>query len=171
MSFTELTDKISIASVRNVANHWNDVRGSRRMPAWSDIQPRAIIKQLPFIWSWKYDIKTDTFVGRLAGERIAQALGGNLGGQEAESFFKGRGGSNIVDRMRRVIEDPCYFFGKGAVFKHTGRIVTGERVVLPLSENGETADGVFGITIYEDPKSTEEDYDYPTAETVEFIDL
>tara|TARA_R110000868_G_scaffold107750_1_gene294660 strand:- start:1173 stop:1367 length:195 start_codon:yes stop_codon:yes gene_type:complete len=49
------------------------------------------------------------------------------------------------------------FLGAGhAVFKHTGRIVTGERIALPLSEDGETVDGILGITIFEDPKLTDE---------------
>tara|TARA_R110002074_G_scaffold399845_1_gene593899 strand:- start:633 stop:1022 length:390 start_codon:yes stop_codon:yes gene_type:complete len=129
------------------------------------------VRQLPFIWSWKYDVAKDEFIGRLAGDRITQALGGNLRGQNAEIFFKDRGGEEILSRSRRVVLEPCYFYGEGAVFKHTGRIVIGERIALPLSEDGETADGILGVTIFEDPKLTEEIEDYPTSETGEFISL
>lgn len=171
MSFEQLCGKISTESVRNVANHWNDVRGSRLMPSWSDINPSAIKPQLPFIWSWKFDIETGNFIGRIAGERIVHAHGGNLRGQDASTFFKDRGGDAMVERMQRVVRGPCYFIGEGAVFKHTRRIVIGERVILPLSTDGNTADGVFGVTSYDLPDLTHHSDDLPSEETGEFIDL
>ena len=165
MSFEQLQDKIESSAVRNVANHWNDARGARPMPAWSDIKPGAIARQLPIIWSWKYNASADSFEGRLSGDKIIEALGGNLRGQDAEDFFKDRGGKSMVDRMRRVVSGPCFFYGKGAVFTHT------KRVVLPLSEDGATADGILGITTYHAADLSESGDDFPTSEISEFISL
>ncbi len=44
--------------------------------------------------------------------------------------------------------EPCFCHGKGLVFIHAGRYGHGERVVLPLAEDGEHGDGIFGATIY-----------------------
>lgn len=171
MLFGQLYQKIVTPEVRNVANHWNEARGSRKMPAWSDIKPSAIAEQLPIIWSWRCDLASGKYIGRLAGEKITEAHGANLRGQEAEAFFKDRGGGEMTERIRRVIEGPCYYYGEGAVFKHSGRVVTGERAAFPLSDNGQVADGILGVTIFEYPKLTEEFGDYPNAEAIHFFKL
>lgn len=148
MSFEQLLGRISNGSLRVVAEHWNEARAARRMPGWSDIRPAAIVRSLPIIWSWKYDRASDQFVGRLAGEEIVHAFGENLRGRTAEEFFRDRGGETIIARHRRVVTEPCFFHGAGAVFAHAKRIVRGERIILPLAEDGENGDGVIGATIY-----------------------
>lgn len=171
MSFEQLLSKITTPAAQDVARHWNEVRGKRLMPAWEDINPAAIARHLPFVWSWKYDAATDEMIGRLAGDRIVDALRGNLRGQTAREFFKDRGGNEMVERARRVMTEPCFFYGRGAVFSHTKRVVDGERVILPLSTDGKTADGIFGITVFDTPSATSEIGDYPHSETGEFIPL
>ena len=72
MSFTEFEKSIGSIALKDLASHWNDARGNRTMPAWSDLKPRHIVKALPIIWVYTYDVKTDAFTGRLAGERSAE---------------------------------------------------------------------------------------------------
>lgn len=173
MAFDELLSRISDAALRDVAIHWNEARGARRMPGWPDISPRALARHLPLIWSWKYDPATDVFVGRLAGEEIIQAFGENLRGKTAEEFFRNRGGEALISRHRRVVTEPAFYHGQGAVFSHARRIVMGERIILPLAEDGEHGDGIVGATIYrfthnDEGGDTSEDY---AAEKGEFIPL
>jgi len=163
--------KIVTPAAQDVARHWNEVRGSRLMPAWEDIKPSAIARHLPFVWSWKYDAASDEMIGRLAGDRIVDAMRGNLRGQKATEFFKDRGGSEMVERALRVMREPCFFYGRGAVFSHTKRVVDGERVILPLSTDGKIADGIFGVTIFDTPAATSEIGDYPQSESFEYIPL
>ncbi|MFZ2470173.1 PAS domain-containing protein [Parvibaculum sedimenti] len=166
--------RISNKALRDVAIHWNEARGQRRMPGWSDISPRAIARHLPLIWSWKYDALADVFIGRLAGEEIVQAFGENLRGKTGEEFFKNRGGEVLLARHRRVVTEPAIYHGQGAVFAHARRIVMGERIILPLAEDGEEGDGILGVTIYnftdagDDGGTSREDY---AAEKGEFIPL
>ncbi len=148
MSFEQLLSGVSDDALRAVAIHWNEARGQRRMPGWPDIRPGAIVRQLPIVWSWKYDRETGAFVGRLAGEEIVEAFGESLRGKTAEEFFRNRGGETIIARHRQVVLAPCYFHGTGAVFAHAGRIVVGERIILPLAADGENADGILGATVY-----------------------
>jgi len=72
MDFAAFCDSISSPSLKAVANHWYQARGARRMPRWTDLQPRAMAAQLPIIWSYKYDHTSGIFTGRLAGDRIAR---------------------------------------------------------------------------------------------------
>lgn len=119
------------------------------MPAWSDIRPQAIARHLPSIWSWKLDPQTGILIGRLAGELIVNALGESLRGKTGEEFFKDRGGDAVIARLTRVVREPCFYHGSGSVFVHAHRAVQGERIIMPLSDDGETADGMIGMTIYD----------------------
>ena len=173
MAFDELLSRTSDSALRDVANHWNEARGARRMPGWSDISPRAIARHLPLIWSWKYDAATDVFVGRLAGEEIVQAFGENLRGKTGEEFFRNRGGEVLLARHRRVVTEPAFYHGHGAVFSHARRIVMGERIILPLADDGVHGDGILGATVYrflQENAGDDVDEDY-AAEKGEFIPL
>lgn len=149
MSIELLLETISATSLKDVAKHWNEARGSKRMPAWSDIKPQAIARHLPSIWSWKFDPQTGIFIGRLAGELIVNAFGESLRGKTGEEFFKDRGGDALIARHTRVVREPCFYHGSGSVFVHAHRAVQGERIIMPLSEDGITADGILGMTIYD----------------------
>lgn len=171
MSFDLLLSKISVPAVREVALHWNTVRGQKRMPAWSDINPAAIARHLPIIWSWKYDFASDTFTGRLAGEQIVYAIGGSFRGKTSDEFFQGRDADAMLESARRVVRDPCFFFGKDGVYGRTRRVIAGERAAFPLSDDGIVADGIFGVTYYPPPETTAEARNYPETEHKEFIPL
>lgn len=139
---------ISVASLRDVAIHWNEARGVRPMPAWSNIKPQAIARHLPSIWSWKLDPETGVCIGRLAGELIVNAFGESPRGKRDDIFFKDRGGDMIIARHNRVMREPCFYHGIGSVFSHANRTVKGERIIMPLAEDGVTGDGIFGMTVY-----------------------
>lgn len=122
------------------------------MPAWADIRPHALARHLPSIWSWKYDAEAGHLIGRLAGELIVNAFGESLRGKSDIEFFKDRGGSAIIDRHMRVMRQPCFYHGAGEVFAHVNRAVRGERIILPLAEDGATGDGIIGMTVYNFPE-------------------
>src|SRR5690349_19775003 len=62
MSFEQFQRAIVSPALKNVAAHWNAVRGPRFMPAWPDIKPAAIAPQLPIVWSYRYDWNHDAFI-------------------------------------------------------------------------------------------------------------
>ncbi len=148
MSFDDFLSRIDDEGLRAVARHWNAVRGTRRMPAWTDIDPAAIARQLPIVWAWKYDRASDRFTGRLAGEAINAAFGKPLRGAPMEEFFRDFQYAKIFERHKRVLSEPCFAHGRGQVFRHAERVGTGERIILPLAEDGVAGDGIFGATVY-----------------------
>lgn len=146
MSLSEFENSIQSDLLRGLVRHWAEARGGRRMPGWDSIRPAAIKAQLPYVWSWKFDRATGEFVGRLAGERIQSIFGVNIRGARMADVFAGHEFDKMLQRHRRVATEPALFRGYGLVFRHLDRFDMGERVILPLAEDGENADGIIGAT-------------------------
>ena len=148
MSFDQFQRAIVSPALKNVAAHWNAARGGRLMPAWSDIKPAAIAQQLPIVWSYRYDPATATFVGRLAGEKITRLIGKGFHGLPMSEAYPGEEYPYVLERKRRVVEEPCLARQQGVVHRQVDRVGVGERIVLPLSDTGDRADGILGATEY-----------------------
>ncbi|MBI1245133.1 MAG: PAS domain-containing protein [Alphaproteobacteria bacterium] len=140
--------RIESRRLREIAAHWDEVRSGRLMPGWSHIDPVAIARHLPIVWSWKYDRAADRFTGRLAGEEINNAFGRSLRGADMAEFFRDADFDGIFARHRRVARGVCLAHGHGQVFSHARRVGIGERIILPLAEDGTNGDGIFGATVY-----------------------
>jgi len=171
VSFADFLSRIRSPRLRAVAEHWNVARGSRRMPGWSDIDPGALARQLPIIWSWIYDRSANRFTGRLAGEDINAAFGKSLRGADMAEFFREYGYEAIFKRHRRVATEPCFVRGDGQVFRHANRVGFGERIILPLAADGETGDGIIGATDYSFGPSALSDKAPRAGENIEFFPL
>jgi hypothetical protein len=148
MSFEAFFDSILSEPLRVLARQWAAARGSRRMPAFRDIDPVGIGRHLRYIWAWKYDRDADSFLGRLAGEEIDRAFGKSLRGMQMTEFYAPNVYAVVFPRHRRVVTEPAFFHGTGMVFAQMGYTMAGERVGLPLSEDGSTGDGIIGGTFY-----------------------
>ncbi len=149
MSLNNFLSSIEAEPLRQVAQHWVDARGTRLMPGWKDIQPRAIKSQLPNVWSWSFDRLDGKFTGRLAGQSIETVFGSNFSGRRMEDVFKGREYERMFARHQRVVTAPSLFRGTGLVFVHLRRYLMGERIILPLAEDGLAGDGILGATVYD----------------------
>jgi hypothetical protein len=148
MGFGTFCAAIRSDALRAVARHWEDARGGRSVPAWRDIDPVEIGRNLRYVWSWRYDRATDSFTGRLAGEEIDRAFGKSLRGVPMRDFYAPDIYDLVYPRHRRVAVEPGFMHGYGMIFAHMGRSVVGERIVMPLAEDGRTGDGILGATIY-----------------------
>ena len=153
MTFVAFFAAIASPELRALARHWQDARGDghtppRRIPAWRDIDPVEIGRNLRYVWSWRYDRATDEFTGRLAGEEIDRAFGKSLRGIAMRDFYATEVYELIFPRFRRVVVEPGFMYGEGMVFARMGRSVVGERIMMPLAEDGQTGDGIIGATIY-----------------------
>lgn len=148
MAFADFLAAIEAPSLREIATHWNDARGAKRMPRWEDIDPAKIAPHLSIIWAWKYERETDTFIGRLAGEAIIEAHRGHLRGKRMQEFFAGDQYAEIFGKDRRVVTEPAFARETGQVFSNVKRYGLGERIIMPLATDGVQGDGIFGATIY-----------------------
>jgi len=148
MSFKSLENATQADVLRELLHHWNDARGSRRMPAWSDLKPASIKSVLPLVWSWKYDRASDRFTGRLTGDRIHKVFGATNAGRPIEECFPESYCAVIVPLFRRIVTTPELFREHGAIYAHLGSACAGERIALPLADDGENGDGIIGATHY-----------------------
>jgi hypothetical protein len=174
MSFQAFFDAIQSEPLRVLARQWSVARGARLMPAFRDIDPAEIGRPLRYVWSWKYDRDSDAFTGRLAGEEIDRAFGKSLRGMKMTEFYTPDVYAVVFPRHRRVVTEPAFFHGTGMVFARMGYTMGGERIGLPLSEDGEIGDGIIGGTFYSALPHPEEERplgpDF-TQETVSFFPL
>jgi hypothetical protein len=174
MSFQAFFDSIRSEALRVLAREWAAARGGRRMPAFRDIDPIGIGKHLRYVWAWKYDRSTASFTGRLAGEEIDRAFGKSLRGMKMAEFYAPEVYATVFPRHRRVVTEPCFFHGTGMIFARMGYSMTGERISLPLSEDGAVGDGIIGGTYYTNlpatPEQRESGPDF-TPEQVAFFPL
>ncbi len=148
MSFRTFEQAIVSSVLRHVAQHWNDVRGSRAMPGWSDIRPSHIAAELSIIWSYRYDRATDVFTGRLAGEQIEKIFGRTFRGTPMSELYSEKDFSKLFARSKRVVCEPALYRGQGMVFRHLDRYGHGERIIMPLASDGTLGDGILGATQY-----------------------
>ena len=135
-------------ALKLVFDHWLDARKGRLMPAWRDIDPAVIGIYLPKVWAWRFDPERDTFIGRLAGEDILAVIGCRIHGRPLEDCFSAENAAIVLPRHRHVIGGPKIMRTSGRVYMMTGRHGTGERIALPLADDGVTGDGVLGVTEY-----------------------
>jgi len=147
--FADFLAQIEAAPLRDIAAHWNEVRQSRRMPAWQDIDPARIAAHLPIVWSWRYDRTNGQFVGRLIGQAIADLFGKSIRGVKMEDYFQGAIYEAVHSRCHRVVTEPCFARDHGNIFRYRDRFCLGERIILPLADAGADADGVFGATVFD----------------------
>jgi hypothetical protein len=134
--------------LRVLARQWAAVRGGRRMPAFRDIDPVGIGRHLRYVWAWKYDRANESFTGRLAGEEIDRAFGKSLRGMKMTEFYTPDVYAVVFPRHQRVVTEPGFFHGTGMVFARMGYTMGGERIALPLAEDGDRGDGIIGGTYY-----------------------
>ena len=148
MSYALLRAAITEPALLEIAAHWHAARGDRLLPAWRDIDACAFAPHLPIVWSWRYDFIRDTFIGRLAGEDIKAMLGVSIRGKTIEECFAPDVVAVVRRRYQAVIDGPSLMFSYGKVFARTGSTGSGERIVLPLADDGVRSDGLLGATVY-----------------------
>jgi hypothetical protein len=149
MSFTAFHARITSPDLVQVATEWDQARGGRAVPSFRDIRPAAIARQLPIVWAYSYEAASDEFIGRLAGDVINQIFGRNLKGLRLSELPPGLDVAFLSSRFRDVMRKPALFRGSGTVFRQEDRHGDGERIIMPLSEDGRSIDGIFGATQYQ----------------------
>jgi hypothetical protein len=148
MSFQAFLAGIEHPELRHVARHWAEACRSRPMPAWQDIDPHAIARQLRIVWSWAYDREAAEFTYRLAGEEVRALVGKSArrGAKMAEIFTAAEYRVSY-DRNKRIVLGPSLLHCAGRIAIEFNRHQFGEFVVMPLSTDGRHTDGVFGAVI------------------------
>lgn len=118
--------------------YWNDRRAGRSMPSRADIDPVDIPRLLPNLLLIDVEPDTRRLKVRVAGTAVVEMYGSDYTGQYLDEIEFG-------DRRAAVLFDytSCLESGQAYAAEHsfwTGRGISHriERVILPLSDDGET---------------------------------
>jgi hypothetical protein len=116
------------------------------MPSRRDIDAVRLGPVLPIIWISEYEPAAGTFRYRLAGEEVNRVWGRSVAGCLLSDFVLPERFKPTNDAFLKVLREEAALISSGPVYRCTDRIGLGERLVLPLSSDGETADGLLGAT-------------------------
>lgn len=129
---------IASARLRQLHDYWNRCRAGRAMPARADIDPLDIPRLLPILLLLDVEPGSGRLKVRVAGTAVVEMYGADYTGRYLDDIEFG-------DRRAAVLHDytVCRLSRQPYVSEHsfwTTRGVTMriERVILPLSEDGET---------------------------------
>lgn len=148
MGFVEFRSWIKAPGLQEVASHWDEIRGGRAMPSWSDVNPSRIAAHLSNVWSFRYDAEAGEFFGRLVGQRIARHIGKDFRGLRLAEAYPPEAIDWATRVFKRVVHEPALYGHLGIMFTQMEQPGSGERIILPLSSDGQRADGLLGATIF-----------------------
>ncbi|WP_420346772.1 PAS domain-containing protein [Pelagibius sp.] len=127
--------------------HYLEVRGARRLPARSDIDALKLGPVLSVIWINEYEPEAGTFRYRLAGEEVNAVFGTSVSGRLLSDFVAEEFFAPVNENFLRVIDAEEAMLVSGPMYRCAERVAIGERLALPLSSDGEKADGIIGATV------------------------
>jgi hypothetical protein len=140
-------------TLRALYRHWLHARGDRRMAARRAIDAMAIPEALPNLFVYTYDADANggqgRFYCRLAGEQINAMVGTVCSRRFLDQIFQPQVVKVVHERYRAIVTRPTVLHMHGVVRMANGLKVPGERVVLPLGDDGVTGDALVGASVYD----------------------
>jgi hypothetical protein len=100
------------------------------------------------MWGFDRDRASGEFIGRLAGSHILQTFCRNFLGTPLRDLHHGHVFEVAHASLTRAVSAPacCRFSGK--LFRTGGKLVAGERLLLPIGADPMRPDGVLGASCY-----------------------
>ncbi|MGE0118152.1 MAG: PAS domain-containing protein [Dongiaceae bacterium] len=134
--------------LRRLLAHWLERRGDDLAPPRMAIDPTAIGPILANVWMCDFLPAERRFRMRLAGEEIHRFYGRNI----TQCFFEDIIASGLLDdvmrRYLRIVEEPAAMHCSGHIYLASERSQVGERIVLPLMDDGGAITHVIGASIF-----------------------
>lgn len=146
-------DVIAEPEVRRLADYWISKRGGRPMPARRDFDPTEIPWALSRFFLVDYDRATETYRYRVAGEEIERVFARFSGstsmrGVTLEEMLPASSVEVVRKRWRPLVDRGDLVYMSGLIYIAAERIPIGGRIMLPLSESGDTTvTGMVGFTV------------------------
>lgn len=139
---------LNATALRDVARWWIAAYRPDNLPARSAIDLYAIRFALPYVWVVAYVPAQDAFRYRLAGEHVNATFGFSLRGKYLSEIIESHMLDTVRQRFLHALKTPGAVHAIGRVYSRTGRHREGERLILPLSDDGGHATHLLGVTDY-----------------------
>ncbi len=132
-------------SLMDLYAYWLSKKGPRRAPPRSAIRPEEIVKLLPSIALLDVVGDPPRFRFRLFGTGLVDAYGQDLTNKFVDEIdVGGKVPPEILARATKVVREFCINSGRSRYTKKGDRRhIEYERILLPLSEDGETVNMIL----------------------------
>jgi hypothetical protein len=150
-SLGEFIGSTQSAALQAILRHWHAARGASRLPSFEQLRLTELSAQINRMWVYRYDRRTGRFTGRLAGDQVARAFGKDFQGLPLEEAHSAEAYLWVHRTLTRVVTEPAVYRSAGTLYRQAGQDIPGERIALPLADDGINSDGVLGISDYRDP--------------------
>ena len=135
--------------LRELLTWWVEARAGARLPPRSAVDPLAFPHALPVVWLCDWDRTQRSGRLRLAGDDIERLYGRPLKGAWLEATAGESEPERVLQIYRRVAEEPCLYRSRGHVYRIAHDLYgDGERLILPLAEDGRTVSHLIGATVF-----------------------
>lgn len=124
--------------------YWQEIRGDRPAPTRADIDPARIVSVLPTISLYDVEENPRRYRIRLTGTRNVSWYGCDLTGSYLDEIDLGAERTAILSFIDRVVLKAVPAHMTGEYVKHDGRTIRYERLLLPLSNDGDRVDMLLG---------------------------
>jgi len=151
-SLGEFIASTQSTALHAILRHWHAARGASRLPSFDQLRLYEFSGGINRMWVYRYERKTGRFTGRLAGEQIAKAFGKDFQGLPLEEAHSAQAYLWVHRALTRVVSEPAIYRSAGTLYRQAGQDIPGERIALPLADDGLNSDGVLGVSDYRDPK-------------------
>ncbi|HZS85202.1 MAG TPA: PAS domain-containing protein [Stellaceae bacterium] len=141
-------DVLRHPELRRFMRWYLETRGTRRVVAPAELDPTLFKPLLAHAYYYDHEPAGDAFRLRLAGEEIRELLPNARRGALLEEIIPTAALPLVRERYRRVVHDCAAMHAIGRVFVSMGDPGTGERLVVPLGEEGAKPRQIFGATFY-----------------------
>ena len=134
--------------LRHLLAYWEAKRGARAMPARRDLDPTEIPRLLPYLLLT--DVLPDGgYRYRLVGTEVERSFGASMTGKRIDELMFGDYLAYMSGLYRRVVETrQPLFSGSRYGGVHGQSPLFTERLMLPLSSDGETVDMVLSAQVF-----------------------
>ena len=126
---------------------WKAARRRNLVPLKRNFDPLSIPHLLPDIFMYRYDPESDSFVCRLAGERVNASWGYPITGKTSREILGEADAPMIEEIWHRILTTPLLHYGNAE--RLSGNLLyAAERVVAPLADDEGDVTIILGLSRY-----------------------
>lgn len=148
------TPSMALGGFQSFVELWRGKCRNGAFPAWRDFDFHDFTHWHG--WLSVYDVTGRDpfdFHARLWGTELVELLGHDMTGKSPRcggagpDAFRGGFGEDDMTFMAKVVNEPCLAVTEGAIFWQNRNYVRYTDLFLPLSSDGQQADGILNATI------------------------
>lgn len=134
-------------TIKAAFDYWNGKRAGRDMPARGDIEPSEIVPLLPHVMLVDVVHAPLDFSFRLVGTEVVHRYGREFTGRRLLDLDLDHVKQQVFDEYSLSVErgKPEYFVDDYVM--HDGRVMHFERLLMPLSDDGDRVNMLFGVQV------------------------